>query len=498
MTAVRGTSVPGAARVRRLDTSVTIAFVLAVLLGFLIARGYLMLTGFALVVAACWTVGLIRWKVSFYALLAFMPFSGIAILATFPHTSVAVLLKDILFVGPAYAGFLLDRLRTGRPFTWRGSPLVLFVFFAVLVLIEALNPSQTNKLAALIGVKVWLFYIPLYFLAYFVVRTRADLFRLLTVMSVAALLPALFGVIEALLIYGGKSSLVYGWYGNAAAAVSQGFTEFEIGGGSLRRVSSTFSFWIQYYDFVGTMIAVTYAWWRSRVTPKSRSWFGLALWLLMVAATFFSGARAAFLTIPFLLLAIFLLEGRSLKGRALALARMVAPAAVLVLVLFATGISVASIFHDLVRKTGIDLKGLFVHGFSQAFSKTLIGLGSGVDTAGARYAYAGQHFPGINGFWYESWYVKVVFELGVIGLVLVVAIFGTITVQAFRAHRALRDPRLRVVSAALIAFLLWNLVSAVKQQYLDFDPLNVYFWLLLGVLARLPKLDAAEIKETHS
>ncbi|HVH51290.1 MAG TPA: hypothetical protein VM690_04030, partial [Gaiellaceae bacterium] len=69
---------------------------------------------------------------------------------------------------------------------------------------------------------------------------------------------------------------------------------------------------------------------------------------------------------------------------------------------------------------------------------------------------------------------------------------GTITFRAFRAHRALHDPRLRVVSAALIAFLLWDLVSAAKQQYLDLDPLNVYFWLLLGVLAKLPTLDAAE------
>jgi hypothetical protein len=32
----------------------------------------------------------------------------------------------------------------------------------------------------------------------------------------------------------------------------------------------------------------------------------------------------------------------------------------------------------------------------------------------------------------------------------------------------------------------------VKAQYLDMDPMNVYFWLLLGLLFKLPTLDREE------
>jgi hypothetical protein len=47
------------------------------------------------------------------------------------------------------------------------------------------------------------------------------------------------------------------------------------------------------------------------------------------------------------------------------------------------------------------------------------------------------------------------------------------------------------VSASLIGLILWNMVFNTKAQYLDIDPMNVYFWLLLGLLLKLPALDAA-------
>jgi hypothetical protein len=40
--------------------------------------------------------------------------------------------------------------------------------------------------------------------------------------------------------------------------------------------------------------------------------------------------------------------------------------------------------------------------------------------------------------------------------------------------------------------VIWNVVFNVKAQYLDMDPMNVYFWLLLGLLFKLPTLDREE------
>jgi hypothetical protein len=79
--------------------------------------------------------------------------------------------------------------------------------------------------------------------------------------------------------------------------------------------------------------------------------------------------------------------------------------------------------------------------------------------------------------------------------VLVCLLLASVVARAWRAHASLRDPRLRAVSAALLAFLVWNLAYCAKGQYLDIDPANVYFWLFAGVLARLPYLERAERDE---
>ena len=88
--------------------------------------------------------------------------------------------------------------------------------------------------------------------------------------------------------------------------------------------------------------------------------------------------------------------------------------------------------------------------------------------------------------------MKAWLELGAIGLAVVVALLVTIVYRGVRAHFMLRDPSLRVASAALLGVVIWSLVYAVKGQYLDLDPLNVYFWLFAGMLFKLPALEDPE------
>ncbi len=59
-------------------------------------------------------VGLRNWRWSVYALILYIPVSGIAIIAAHGHRferAEAVLAKDFLFVLPAYLGFLVSYLR---------------------------------------------------------------------------------------------------------------------------------------------------------------------------------------------------------------------------------------------------------------------------------------------------------------------------------------------------------------------------------------------------
>ena len=126
-----------------------------------------------------------RWRWPIYALLVYLPVSGVAVLAAYPgraERAVAILAKDFIFVIPAYLLFLGYFLRRRERLWFKGAPLVLIGLLALIVVIQAFNPDLPNHLVGLIGIKVWLFYIPLFFLGYWLVaeprealqRPRAD------------------------------------------------------------------------------------------------------------------------------------------------------------------------------------------------------------------------------------------------------------------------------------------------------------------------------------
>src|SRR6266511_3590782 len=249
-------------------------------------------------------VGLRNWRWSLYGLLCYLPVSGIAILAAYPgrtDRAVAILAKDFVFVIPAYVGFLVYFWRRRRPFWFKGAPLVLFGLLALIVVIQGFNPDLPNHLVGLIGIKVWLFYIPLFFLGYHLVDTRGQLFRVLGLMSLVAIVPAVIGLTEDALYYTGSAQTVYDAYGDAAPAATQNFATFVLSHGcSIRRVPSTFSSFYQYYLFGAAMVAVSYAWWRGSRPAGRQLWAAGLLFLLLLFAAMFSGVRLAFVVIPVL------------------------------------------------------------------------------------------------------------------------------------------------------------------------------------------------------
>jgi O-antigen ligase len=433
-------------------------------------------------------VGLTSWRWSIWGLLVFMPFSGILIFATYPSTAPAVLAKDVLFVLPAYAGFFAATVTRRQPVRVPGAPTALLLLFALLVLLQVLNPALPSILVGLIGAKVWLLYMPLLYVGYQLVATRTDLQRLLAVMSLAAIVPAAIGLCQALLAASGRSDLAYAVYGDAAAAVTQDFARFDlVGGGSLTRSPSTFSFVSQYYAFLIAMIAVSYAWWRSTSRPPERRLAGLAFGLIVLSALL-SGSRSAFLFVPLMLATIGLLERYRRASARLQLAAMVLVGVV------ATAAVLGTRTLDLLGYAWsvglVHLDSVVVEGMSRALELTSLGFGSGANTNASRYAYAEPGlFQGIDGTWFESWYVKAHLELGVVGLALVLALLVSILLRALAAHRRLADPGLMSISAGLVAFVAWVAVYSSKAQPLDLDPVNVYFWLLVGVILRLPALD---------
>jgi hypothetical protein len=454
---------------------VIVSILLAVLIAVAVVDGYIIQAIGLLTLASGLIVGLYRWRWSLYAFLIYMPVSGIPVILTYPRPEL-ILIKDLLFIIPGYLGFVLASRRTG----WRtkGVPTFALAALAFLVLIQAFNPALPNALVALLGIKVWLFYVPLIFLGYHLATSGPDLRRLLGIMSCAAIIPAVIGLIEAILLYAHQSKFVYSLYGAAAAATTQEFVQNLTGGGMLPRVPSTFTFVFQYFMFTAAMIAVAYAWWRT-----SGRRLAFLTWTLMVAASFTSGARGAFIMIPLLVLLIVAIDGR--LGRGVAPVLAVGSLAVGAIFLFG-GVPV-DVFSQ-AGQIGAEEVGIgFLVGIRKALELTVVGLGTGGATGAARYAAPLQFISPMYGL-SESWYVKSLLELGLAGLLLIVVVFGRIIFRALAVHWRLTDPGIKSVSAALLAFLVWTLLYASKGLYIDLDPTNAYLWLFSGVLLGLRNL----------
>jgi hypothetical protein len=162
----------------------------------------------------------------------------------------------------------------------------------------------------------------------------------------------------------------------------------------------------------------------------------------------------------------------------------------LALVVGLLGISLRRLLSGALDQALLDVKVVIVQGLPRALEATTWGLGTGIDTRASRHFVSDADLYGaFGGVWQESWWVKALLELGAVGLVVVVALWLQIVARGWYAHHAVRDVRLGSVSAALLALVLWIFVYHLKAQYLDLDPFNVYFWLLLGVLFRVPDLD---------
>jgi hypothetical protein len=88
----------------------------------------------------------------------------------------------------------------------------------------------------------------------------------------------------------------------------------------------------------------------------------------------------------------------------------------------------------------------------------------------------------------ETWFPKVLFEIGPIGLAIFLLFVTVLSYVAFNTYRSLKDKNLRSFGACFWVFILF--ISYQTYYYpLDVDPVAVYYWIMLGAVFSLPALD---------
>jgi len=408
-------------------------------------------------------------------LILFMLFGGIVGVNT--GTGSAILLfRDAFVVVPIYA-LVLTQAPVGPMIA--SVPVGMLMAIAGLLAALVLNlmvPVHSSVLMVIIGIRVWCFYIPFLLVGMHLATRPQQLIAFLRFFMICGLVVCLVGIAQALLIRVVGYEFALGlFFGANAGAVSQDFSGFDSAGG-IFRVPGTFSFITQYSFFLYT--ALTVAAIVSRADPRAlmRGLGVFALFLAIIAAVF-SGARAAMFFLP------MMLAGYGMTGilnlRFIISALLIIP--LFILVQSYLDFSVVDYFLYTIE-VAKDYQGenFFFGEIGRALDLSPWGMGIGTSTTAARHAFDGAGLATDNTF--EPLIARAYAEMGMAGLVSVVFLIGSVFIYSVRGIIRARRMRTLPFVGPIAVLLIMIVFQAMKGSMIDLDPLNVFFWLFLGVM----------------
>jgi len=423
-----------------------------------------------------------RWQRGLYWLIAYLPFAGTVTMAL-SQWPPSLLFKDILFIIPLYLAFFA-RLCLGREILADFPKPIAFLMLslAALVILQAANPGVANAMVALIGLKVWLLYLPLCFIAYAFFESSEAVIGLLRLLVGLSFIPASVALIEVCLTldfgYHDSMQMVYG---EQAFQATQRFASFEVGSGILGRIPSTFTFVAQFFGYSLAMLVPAYIVWRADPSRRWRRTGGMSL-VLAALSTLISGSRAAYVFTPLTLALMFLLD-EGLGGLIASMTAVTSLIWAVVVTIFGIALwQMYTLVSDLLRGYAQEVA---YGGLMMAIASAPFGMGTGTNTGAARYA---ADNPGAFHA-IENYYAKAAYELGIPGLLIVAGLFVAIIVSGLKERSRMIHPAARSCADALVAFFITMLVNSLKGWQIDLDPINVYYWLFAGLLLKLPVLE---------
>ena len=88
----------------------------------------------------------------------------------------------------------------------------------------------------------------------------------------------------------------------------------------------------------------------------------------------------------------------------------------------------------------------------------------------------------------EVFHAQIIYEMGFLGLISFLALVSVAVFLTFKIYKSLQDKALKKLSICLWMFILF--ISYNIYYYpLMVDPVNVYYWFVLGILFKLPQID---------
>ena len=443
-------------------------------------------------------------RLALYAFIIYVPFAGTVIYAL-GGNPILQLAKDVFYL-PALIGVYQFCKKNRLPIIIPKAikpPLIFLVIIVAITTLVANVPDQFiggagNEwpvIMAIWGAKVIFGYIPLVACIYYLIRDKKDLVFLLRMQAVLVLVACGLGMIQYLML---RTNICAGTQGLGEEMFRASLEARCFVGGSLLyspsvgqiRLPGTF---VAPWQWGWFLISGAFFSFGTTFSDKSAVWraVGLISLVAVIVMALVSGQRIALVLVPFSIGLLTILTGQIAN-----LKRFLPIGIVLGLILaylaFNNPQVIDSRVESLISRWEASPPQQFIaEQFEQVWKEQegIFGQGVGRATNSAR------KFGKTTLL--ETYHPKVIFELGPLGLVGVLALYTTLTVVTFKVYRNTQDKNLRSYAASMWVFIFF--ISYSPYYYpLDVDPVAVYYWLAAGIVLKIPELERQEREKAEA
>jgi hypothetical protein len=360
-----------------------------------------------------------------------------------------------------------------------------------------LTPCKEGSpiMQGIIGLKVYLGYIPLAFCSYYLIEGKKQLVWLGRILVLLAIICCVLGIIQYSML---ASGVCVGTRGASGEELFKASVQAKcLVGGSLLyspsqgqiRLPGTF---VSPWHWAWFLIANSFICFTVAFSDTSWLWrtTGLTGLILVFVNSVICGQRIALALVPMAVIILLILTGQIAN-----LKRFVPIALGLGLILTILAINNPDIFTERVdsfvqRWNASPPYNFIVEQFEHVINnqKGLFGQGLGKATNSSR------TFG--STILIETYHPKVMAEVGIVGLLALVGFMTNLLVVTFKNYNSVKTSSIRSFGASFWVFIL--VITYFPYWYpLDTDPVAIYYWFFAGILLKLPAIDKEEIKQTE-
>lgn len=382
-------------------------------------------------------------------------------------------------------------------------PLLIFIWFGFM---QIFNPASTSLGYGFMGFKMFFYYVPFVFIGYALLNSEADLRRFFTLNLIFALIVISLGIAQSIL---GPSFLNPAVPAADLRELSTLYRVAPISGEAAYRPNSVFVSTGRYVNFilVATLIVLGYSGYLLLRQKKGRVLAFIAI-PITAAGAFLTASRGSFAwsLINAAATSVAFLWGAPWREREVlrvirSIQRVAIGAALGMVVLFYAYpqalTSRLAIYEETLNPNSptseITHRGWTypVQNFLAAFTYERWPYGYGIGTTALGGQYVARFFnakPPVVGV--ESGFGTLVVEMGIGGLILWFVMAAAILGSAWRVLKKLKGSPWFPLAFVIFWYAFFLLLPATFGGIVAFEDflLNAYFWLLLGVLFRVPTI----------